>query len=211
MFVNMSDIEKLYIIITEYAKPISLEAIFEVFKKKHPNHKYQFPYQIIGLLNADKRIQRYKKNLYVLDSWEIKQTKREIIAEFLNKENNPQSIPAIKEYVNSKNIDNPSSTSSIRTSIALDKSKRFRKFKRGLYGIKGKEYSNTFVEIGIKDRNNKKKEERLKDLYSFINTNHRLPRRNSDNYEEKSLAMWFDKQQQELKIEIKKQIKTLTI
>ena len=115
-----------YEILQQKGNPMHLDEIFSEFKKILPEHKYTKPEQLRPYLQKHKSISyRNRNSVYTLKEWKHIRTGtiRDAIIEFLLKNESPQTVEDIANYVLQHfprtNI------SSIRTSMCNDTLKRF--------------------------------------------------------------------------------------
>lgn len=183
----------IYDILQEAKRPMHIAEIFDRFKELYPDHKYEDSNQLRGWLQRDERFTFLnRKSTYLLKEWDYYSgTKGNAIAEFLEQTDAPQSLKDITDYVSKCFPDSSCNTNNISSLIYADAQKRFEKYKGGLYGLKGKEYSADFVQ---QDRTYAKRfsfEERLEQLREFIKKNNRIPGYNLQDTEELSLKRWM--------------------
>lgn len=187
---NPSDV--VYEILKIKGQSMHLNEIFVEFKKMMPEHKYTYednPERLRPYLQKHDNITFRKRNsIYTLKEWEHIRTGtiRGAIIEFLFKNDLPQTVETITEYVlqyfpetNQKNIHS-----------TMFSGKNFIQFKYGFFGLVNKKYSSEY-EILEREEPRKTFEKRLTDLEKFIVENEHFPFSSSENKDEESLFRWW--------------------
>ncbi len=182
----------LYGILKQNGEPMHIDNIFIEFKKKFPKHKYNNPAQLRPLLyQHDLITHRGRKSTYMLKEWEhIKSgTIRDTIIEFLDKQENPQRIEAISNYV--LQFFPETNMKSIRTTLYSDHKKRFIRSKGGYFSLYNKTYNDGTIETVTKNISNNEFKQTLANLEKFIWKNWHFPFPDSTNPDEISLYTWW--------------------
>ena len=189
-----------------------IDDIFVEFKKILPKHKYTEAAQLRPWLQKHDAISfRNRNSVYTLKEWKhIKiGTIRDIIIEFLLKNDLPQTADNITDYVLQHFPE--TNIASVRTTMFNDTKKRFSFFNENLFGLVSKKYPSECEEIkqqGLR----KVFEQRLYDLEKFLSENDHFPFSTSDNKDEISLFRWWrmqNKNTAKLTTEQKKEIERL--
>jgi len=187
---NLSDV--VYGILRQNGNPMHIEEIFLEFKKIFPEHKYFEAAQLRPYLYKNEAIShRNRSSTYTLKEWKyIKSgTIRDAIVEFLSKNDLPQTVDDITEYVLQHFPD--TNVASVRTSMFNDTRNRFSFFGDNLFGLVRKEYPSEYEEIEQQKGQKKPIEQRLYDLEKFLSENDHFPFSTSDNENEISLYRWW--------------------
>ncbi len=166
--------EEAFHILKEYGKPMSLEALFREFKRRHPDHRFTEPDQFRMPMLRNKHIKSIgKSGTYGLDSWEnvFFGNIRDLLRITLEASPKPIHIDKLTKIV--KRNFRTTNAKSIASSMAQDNAKDFVLFQNGYYGLVKKRYPSKYkrVERTTKITFN----ERLKMLEKFISTYHRFP------------------------------------
>lgn len=181
--------DELYNILARKGEPMSVNELFEVFKGMHPNHKYIESAQIRHCLFKHPHIKAIgNSSRYGLDVWEnvFYGTIRDLLIKLLKDSNEPIHV---EELFNTVIEYYPDTTiGSLAMSMKVDELDRFLAFKGGFFGLKEKQYDESFQEINRLRRFTF--EERLADFCNFVDTyNHYPVSINGD--DEASLYRWL--------------------
>lgn len=178
----------MYEILQKNKNPMHLNDIFAEFKKILPDHKYTDAAQLRSFLLKDERItHRNRSSIYTLKEWtHIRSgTIRGAIIEFLEKNEKPQAVEDIADYVFlffSTNLKSIYST--------MCSGENFIQFRNNLFGLKDKSYPPEY-ELAEQDERKKSFEQRLLDFEKFIVENEHFPFSSSENKDEESLNRWW--------------------
>ena len=168
---NFVDLFKeLYDIINEVGKPISINDLFEIFKSKHPTHKFTDPQSIKPYLYKNPFVRSIGNSArYALVNWEhvFFGNIRAMVLDILDKSPEPVHIENIFDKVQ-ENFPKTTIRSVLSTcqSVAIP-------FNEGYYGLETKEYSKDFIEKTFQKRY--AFATRLRMYKEFVNTYHRFP------------------------------------
>lgn len=182
--------EELYTILAQKGQPMSIEELFEAFKLMYPMHKYTESSQIRTYLLRHPNIKPIgNTSRYGLDSWGnvFYGTIRDLLAELLEESNEPLHIEQLYEavaehYPNTK-------AQSLEWSMTDDTLGRFVHFNDGYYGLRSKEYDETYEEYNA-ERQRFRFEERFADFRKFVEEYNRYPVSNNGE-RESSLYRWM--------------------
>lgn len=174
-------------ILEEHGEPMFLDEIFEQFKIKYPEHKYNSANQLRASMKPPIKAVG-KQSKYGLDTWSNINwgSIRDILIECLEKSDSPMHIDeliknVLVHYPNT-NIKNIASTMS---SDILD---RFVQFDGGYYGLEERVYPARYIKSDtIVHRY--KFDERLQMFKEFVDNYHRFPTANGGQAEA-SLRSW---------------------
>lgn len=184
------DIKKeLYDILVENGKPMHVDDIFAVLKKRYPNHEYTNSEQIKCYLSRHQHIKPIgKSSHYALDTWDgiYFGSIRGLLVDLLMSSDLPLHIDKLYNEVH-KHYPN-TNKKSLAATMTDEGSKRFIGFEGGYFGLKSKMYSEGYELAQIKRRHHF--DERFTDLVNFIEANHRFPFDYSSQ-EESSLMRWL--------------------
>lgn len=180
-----------YEILLNNGQPMHVNDIFKKLIKELPNNRYTEVSQILRILRDHEKItHRNRNSIYTLKEWtHVKSgTIRDAVFDFLNQNELPKSADEITNYVLQHFH---TSKKSIRASIFSDSLNRFCFFKKDLFGLEKKQYSDEYEKIEVGGFR-KSFEQRIDDFEEFIINNKRLPCcARSSNEEEKSLFRWW--------------------
>lgn len=176
----------IYKILKDNGKPIEVEKLFNLYNQEYPN-RYKNVNSIRHIINEDSRICFLgTESLVALFEWKHVHigSIRDLIVSFLNEFDEPQHISLIVEHIMS--IRN-STENSIRSSMSSGK--QFCQFPGGYYGLKDKDYPESYS-LSEFEQNSRKK---LLLFEQFIQVNNRFPLSSSQDIEEQSLSRWWGK------------------
>ena len=164
--------EYCYDILDEFSVQMTVGEIEKALNNKYPEVKCTSE-SIRGSLIREKEIFVCfgRTSTYALKKWETEKenlrggTIRDIIEEYLLKEDEPKHISEILKYVSKFRNTNEKS---IRANIMLDESKRFTAFKNSMLGLNSKNYSEEYLTT-ISDKITWN--ERFEQLRAFRETN----------------------------------------
>lgn len=182
--------EDLYIILAQKGEPMSIDELFEAFKQKYPDHKYTESGQIRPYLFRHTNIKPIgNTSRYGLDSWEnvFFGTIRDLLAKLLEESDEPMHIEQLYEavvehYPNTK-------PQSLEWSMGDDTLGRFIHFNDGYYGLRSKEYDDSYEEFNA-ERQRFRFDERFADFRKFVEEYNRYPVSNNGE-RESSLYRWM--------------------
>lgn len=205
--------EDLYAILAQKGEPMSIDELFNVFKQKYPDHKYTESGQIRTYLFRHPNIKPIgNTSRYGLDSWDnvFYGTIRDLLAKLLDESDEPVHIKLLYEavaehYPNTK-------VQSLEWSMSDDTLGRFVHFNDGYYGLRSKEYDESY-EVYNAERQRFRFDERFADFRKFVEEYNRYPVSTNGDHEA-SLYRWLynvqngvldisDKQKQQLEDAIK--------
>lgn len=187
-----SPFQIVYEILLRNGKPMHLNDIFIEFKSILPEHKYTEASQLRPYLQKHEDIShRNRSSIYTLKEWKhIKTgTIRDSIVEVLMKNDLPQTVETVTEYV--LQYFPETNTASIRAAMSNDTRKRFSFFNNNLFGLSNKEYPSEYKEIEQQEGQRKTFEQRLYDMERFLSDNDHFPFSTSENEDEISLYRWW--------------------
>ncbi len=174
-------------IIEENGQPMKLNDVFEAFKMKYPDHKYENPESIrSSLINSEDIVAMGKASTYALKSWNVfTGTIRDKIYEILEASESPLSIDEIYESVKD---DFPTTNQNSLLSSMRNDTTRFVELNGALFGIVGKDYS---AEATLKVPTKRATASQHLDSFAkFVREKHRFPLY-TENIEECKLQRWL--------------------
>ena len=187
---NCVDIfEEISDILTERGEPMSIDELFEAFKRRNPNHKFSESWQIRAYLQRDPHIKALgKTSRYGLDSWDniFYGTIRDLLVKLLEASDVPLLVSQLQDAV--KPYFPTTSANSLYTTMWISP-ERFVLYDGSLWGLKGKEYAPSFSKENI-ERNEYSFENRYADFRKFVEGNKRYPSHSGDE-REASLCRWL--------------------
>ena len=187
---NCVDIfEEISDILTERGEPMSIDELFEAFKRRNPNHKFSESWQIRAYLQRDPHIKALgKTSRYGLDSWDniFYGTIRDLLVKLLEASDVPLLVSQLQDAV--KPHFPTTSANSLYTTMWISPD-RFVLYDGSLWGLKGKEYAPSFSKENI-ERNEYSFENRYADFRKFVEGNKRYPSHSGDE-REASLCRWL--------------------
>ena len=187
---NYIDIpQEIFKILEAYGKPMSLEAIFEQFKRKYPDHKYSEPEQLRMTISKHGHIKSIgMTSTYGLDTWKhvFYGNIRDLLRQTLKASSYPIHIDKLTAIV--KKYFPTTNAKSISSSMTQETAKELVAFKGGFFGLSSKKYSSKYRPAEPERRYTFN--ERLKMLTEFIATYHRFPYTSGGNLEQ-SLQRWL--------------------
>ena len=145
--------EYCYEVLEEASEPMTIDQIANSVSDKFPDFNTTID-SLRGSLNREKELFIYfgRTSTYGLRKWESEKenlkggTIRDIVEEYLLKEDSPKHISEIVEYVIQFRPD--TNEKSVLSNIKVDESKRFHFFKKAFVGLVSKKYNeNKFKEI----------------------------------------------------------------
>ena len=145
--------EYCYEVLEEASEPMTIDQIANSVNDKFPDFNTTID-SLRGSLNREKELFIYfgRTSTYGLRKWESEKenlkggTIRDIVEEYLLKEDSPKHISEIVEYVIQFRPD--TNEKSVLSNIKVDESKRFHFFKKAFVGLVSKKYNeNKFKEI----------------------------------------------------------------
>lgn len=182
--------EDLYTILARKGEPMSLDELFVAFKEMYPDHKYTESAQIRSWLFRHPNIKPIgNTSRYGLDSWEnvFFGTIRDLLAKLLEESDEPMHIEqlfeaVVEHYPNTK-------AQSLHWSMADDTLGRFVHFNDDYFGLRSKEYDESFEEYNA-ERQRFRFDERFADFRKFVEEYNRYPVSNNGE-RESSLYRWM--------------------
>lgn len=182
--------EDLYTILAKKAEPMSVDELFVAFKDMYPDHKYTESAQIRSWLFRHPNIKPIgNTSRYGLDSWNnvFFGTIRDLLVKLLEESDEPMHIEQLFEavlehYPNTK-------AQSLEWSMADDTLGRFVHFNDGYYGVRSKEYDDSYEEYNA-ERQRFRFDERFADFRKFVEEYNRYPVSNNGE-RESSLYRWM--------------------
>lgn len=182
--------EDLYTILARKGEPMSVDELFVAFKEMYPDHKYTESAQIRSWLFRHPNIKPIgNTSRYGLDSWEnvFFGTIRDLLAKLLEESDEPMHIEqlfeaVVEHYPNTK-------AQSLHWSMADDTLGRFVHFNDDYFGLRSKEYDESFEEYNA-ERQRFRFDERFADFRKFVEEYNRYPVSNNGE-RESSLYRWM--------------------
>ena len=182
--------EDLYTILARKGEPMSVDELFVAFKEMYPDHKYTKSAQIRSWLFRHPNIKPIgNTSRYGLDSWEnvFFGTIRDLLAKLLEESDEPMHIEqlfeaVVEHYPNTK-------AQSLHWSMADDTLGRFVHFNDDYFGLRSKEYDESFEEYNA-ERQRFSFDERFADFRKFVEEYNRYPVSNNGE-RESSLYRWM--------------------
>ncbi len=184
--------EYCYVVLEEASEPMKIEQIANSVSAKFPDFNTTID-SLRGSLNREKELFIYfgRTSTYGLRKWESEKvnikggTIRELVEEYLLKEDLPKHISEIVEYV--KQFRPDTNEKSVLSNIKVDESKKFIFFKKAFVGLANKNYNkNKFQEI----EDSKSWNERFIELREFRGMNpNKWPSISSTDKSERALYM----------------------
>ena len=182
--------EDLYTILARKGEPMSVDELFVAFKEMYPDHKYTESAQIRSWLFRHPNIKPIgNTSRYGLDSWEnvFFGTIRDLLAKLLEESDEPMHIEqlfeaVVEHYPNTK-------AQSLHWSMADDTLGRFVHFNDDYFGLRSKEYDESFEEYNA-ERQRFSFDERFADFRKFVEEYNRYPVSNNGE-RESSLYRWM--------------------
>ena len=182
--------EDLYTILAKKGEPMSVDELFVAFKEMYPDHKYTESAQIRSWLFRHPNIKPIgNTSRYGLDSWEnvFFGTIRDLLAKLLEESDEPMHIEqlfeaVVEHYPNTK-------AQSLHWSMADDTLGRFVHFNDDYFGLRSKEYDESFEEYNA-ERQRFRFDERFADFRKFVEEYNRYPVSNNGE-RESSLYRWM--------------------
>ena len=181
--------DELYNMLRQKGTPMSLDEMFVEFKKKYPRHRYATPTMLRPYLYQHPHIRPIgNTSRYGLDTWEdvFYGTIRDHLAEQLERADTPLHINHLLEELK-KHYPN-TNVKSVESTMAGSPD-RFVRFSGGRFGLKTKTYDKETGKHRIV-RAHYSFDSRFVCFCSFVETNHRYPLFQGDNYEA-ALARWI--------------------
>jgi len=184
--------EYCYEILEEASDPMTIDQIVNSVSEKFPDFNTTID-SLRGSLNREKELFIYfgRTSTYGLRKWQSERenlrggTIRDIVEEYLLKEDSPKHISEIVEYVLQFRPD--TNEKSVLSNIKVDESKKFHFFKKAFVGLVSKKYNEkNFQEI----ENSKSWDEKFIELKKFRELNkNNWPSISSSNKSERALYM----------------------
>lgn len=191
VYKNYIDIaEDLYTILLQKGEPMSVDEIFEAFKQKYPKHKYTDSSKIRPYLFRHPKIKAIgNSSRYGLACWKnvFYGSIRDLLIKQLDESDKPLHIEQLFDAV----IEHYPTTKikSLEWSMADDALNRFVQFNDGYFGLRGREYDESFEEYCV-ERQRFHFDERFKDFRKFVEDYNRYPVSNNGE-RESSLYRWM--------------------
>lgn len=175
----------LFRVLSEKYEPMSLDELYEILQTQC-SFKYKSSASVRGIVNSDTRLCMVGvDNLVALSEWEhIKfGGVREIIVQFLEQFDKPQSVQEIVEYVlRYRNT----TENSIRSTMYSGS--QFRQFDNGYFGLSDKSYPCEYIYAQSPDFT-----QRVQELESFLIDKGHFPFSSSEDNAEKNLRQWWNR------------------
>lgn len=173
-------------ILEEQGTPMFLHEIFDIFKRKFPNHKFDSAERLRTYM-TNPIIAIGRQSRYALDGWGYNYNSiNELLYDIVSKSNVPLHINNIFDEV--LKYFPKTTIRSVENTMAQDDLERFIIFTNGFYGIEGKSYPQNFIKSNIVRRYTF--EQRLQMFKDFIESYKRFPL-SSGGEIESSLYRWY--------------------
>lgn len=173
-------------VLESYGEPLTIEAIFDFFKEKYPEHKFNEPKSLRPYIHGSTRIlSRGKSGFYGLREWNFYTgTIRDYAYELLENEMTPMPDDILVKKV--LLIFSDSSHNSIISSLLSDTKNRFIHFQNSSMGLASRQYSKSFIPCVAQIPF----EVRIRDLCDFFDKYQRYPFHDGGEFES-SLYRWL--------------------
>lgn len=188
---NYTDVGiELYDILESEGQPMSIDELFEAFKQKFPEHKYTCSTQIRPCLTGSQYIKAIgNTSRYGLASWGnvFYGSIRDLLIKLLDESEEPLHIEKLFEEVHKHYQD--TKPRNLIASMTSDEQSRFIRFNDGYFGLRNKQYRDSFEEYNA-ERQRFSFDERLTNFCNFVDTYQRFPT-STNGEEEASLYRWL--------------------
>lgn len=173
----------LFRVLTEKYEPMTVDELYDILQTKY-SFKYKSPASIRGIVNSDARLCMVGvDNLVALTEWEhIKLgSVREIIVQYLEKNDEPKPVHDIVEYVLRYR---DTTENSIRSTMYSGS--QFRQFDNGYFGLADKSYPDEHLYAQSLEF-----KERVKEMECFLIQKKHFPFASSEDNSEINLRQWW--------------------
>lgn len=176
-------------ILEENGFPMFLDELYDAFKERFPDHKYESSEQLRSNMKSP-IVSIGRQSRYALEGWGYESNGiKEYVYNILKDSEEPMHINALYDRVLEFY---PNTTiKSILSFIIQDENGLFVQFEGGFYGLTERKYIGSYVEINKEDVIHRYKfEDRYKMFVEFVNEYHRFPL-SSGGKVEASLYGWY--------------------